>query len=165
LKSRLYHPQSATAKAADSFRYVFLIGGLLIGAVAGFLLGRTRRRPVPANAPAPPSPYVQVGPTDSQAIHGSFVGGQDGGVVTPSNSAPVVTAHGGDPTAVNVLAHRVKAPRGTGLVVAAADPVGFAEFDDGITRRIASMDGVPLAPGAQVRDGAVPKGRQARVRK
>ena len=35
-------------------------------------------------------------------------------------------------------------------VVAAADPVGFAEFLDGITRRVGVVDGLATAPGAAV---------------
>jgi len=163
LSSRLSPNNPPPAKESKSYRYLFLLGGLLLGLVGGFLIGTTRRRAVPVSVSA--SPYVQVGPTESQAIQGSAVGSRGGGVMSGPASTPVVTANGDAPTSVTVLAHRVRAPRGTGLVVAAVDPVGFAEFDDGITRRIASMDGVPLAPGAHVRDAAVQKSRQTRSRK
>jgi hypothetical protein len=58
----------------------------------------------------------------------------------------------GVPKSVRLVDLDVTFSGGPGVVVSAVDPVGFAEFADGITRRVALPEGVAIAPGATVRD-------------
>ena len=160
LHNRFWRPTKVVTKTSYTLSIIFLVLGLLAGGLAGYLLASRRQRKhlmpgqpvwggsslggsVPDSAPA-------VGPSE----------------LRPPPPPPVIVRNlSGPTTPVHIAFADRNFPGGTGVVMAAADPVGFAEFADGITRRVEVLDGVAVAPGSTVEDirrTVVPRGARRR---
>lgn len=160
LHNRFWRPTKVVTKTSYTLSVIFLVLGLLAGGLAGYLLASRRQRKhlmpgqpvwggsslggsVPDSAPA-------VGPSE----------------LRPPPPPPVIVRNlSGPTTPVHIAFADRNFPGGTGVVMAAADPVGFAEFADGITRRVEVLDGVAVAPGSTVEDirrTVVPRGARRR---
>jgi hypothetical protein len=139
-----------THPSSDLQNYILIVLlGLVIGAIGSHFFSSRRRR----RAPRPGHPDPRGGRPQGQPTPATH---------TPIASTPfpvfpvtppiIVRDPMGVPKSVRLVDLDVTFSGGPGVVVSAVDPVGFAEFADGITRRVALPEGVAIAPGATVRD-------------
>ena len=140
-----------------------LLIGLLLGGVGGFLGGgRLGKKKVLAQRGglfiANGTTLASFGPDGlplSDEVAGDSFGPGDGPTDT-SPPAPATRDSGGLPPVMEVTPVEVSALDGSfaggqGVVTSSVDPVGFAEFGDGITRRVRRAEpGEPLGPGSRV---------------